>query len=328
MPRTLVIVWAGAVATQAQHAPELRSWAEARHVTLSPPFVSHETRPPYDAAVADDVERRLLDARAALDALDPEAARDDLAAAAALLERRPIPQAAWLMAEVHLLQAERLSDTDPDAARLHRRQAERLGGPRARSLSQDAPSAPGPVASSAPARLLGLRPGDVPYVDGVPQKALPRGRHHLRVVRGGREVYSRWLTVHGPTVTIVTAAPPPCSDRDLAGAGLESGAAVGAPLATCPVWAMARPTPQGIEVAMCHESHCGPLLPWRASDGETFSGSAQPDHEPGGIPAWLSWTIAGVATATATSLVLWQTGVFDAPTPGSTKFVVVPPKRP
>jgi hypothetical protein len=278
------------------------------------------------------VESLLSEARAAIDALDAEGAERALAEATRRLEATPPPQAAWLMAEVHRLDAERLAETDPHAARAALTRAIELGGPRAPSLDLQASGAPPLLEpAGAPVRLLGLGSSDRLFVDGVERQPsrLPSGRHHVRVLRREREIYSRWVQLTAPTTSVRLRTPPPCSDADLAGARIEGGRAAGAEGTHCPNWVLARPAGDAVEIARCRGSRCGTLLPWHHDDGVIFRPPAQlPPDDGGGFPAWLTWTLAGVASVAATGVVLWQAGTFDEPAPGETRFQFTPPERP
>jgi hypothetical protein len=328
MPRTLVILWLGTAAAHEDKALDLASWAESRHVLLgvAPRASWPGVHEPENVAI--EVEGLLRDARAALDSGDPRAAEAALEAAESRLREQPPPQAAWLLAEILRMEAERLRADEPDRAARVLEQSHSLETGRAPSFRDPLSEPPAAAAPLHP--LEGTLAGDAIYVDALLHDTaqLPPGEHHVRVVRRGAAVFSGWVTAGNRPARIRTAGPPPCSDLDLAGTRIVGDRPHAPRSVSCPRWAVARDTSDGIAIAICERDACGSLLPWRRGQGEVLSAPAQVVPPTSSFPAWLGWTIAGVATATATGLVLWQTGALDPAAPPATRFVFTPPERP
>jgi hypothetical protein len=252
-------------------------------------------------------------------------------AEAILLGHPELPQAAWLFAERHRLEAHAAahgSAADQQRSRELTARADALEGFRATAagatpLSSDAAPA------ALPIRLGGPRPLDQVYVDGVlvgPEARVPAGRHHVLVARGAATVTSAWLETTPGSETALTDPTRACSTLDLAGlvAGPDASP-VPSPGVLCERWAVARRSPLGgAELAMCQRSRCGPWEPGRAPLAGVpvaAQGAPQAQVDPGAPwPTWLTWSLLGAGAAAATGLVLWQTGAFERPAP-RTEFV-------
>jgi hypothetical protein len=112
---------------------------------------------------------------------------------------------------------------------------------------------------------------------------------------------------------------PPCSTEDLEGVAFSSEAEARAPNGVrCPTWSVAGPGAKRgtIRAALCERDACQPASIWAY---EVLSPSLAASAKKG-LPAWATWTIAGVGVAAAASVILWQSGAFDRAEP--TKRVV------
>ena len=71
------------------------------------------------------------------------------------------------------------------------------------------------------------------------------------------------------------------------------------------------PSAGTVNIALCNGDRCQPS----ATLSDPLAAALASDERTGGkgfLPAWAAWTLAGVGVAAATSIVLWQAGVFDA----------------
>jgi hypothetical protein len=242
------------------------------------------------------------------------------------------------MAEVHSLRADLLARR-PDseaASREARDAAALLEGARTTAYEASLGGAPSKGDARGESReLFGLLPSDEIEWDGRPSGATltaASGEHQVRVLRRGALVWAGWveLAPGQSRVTLTVPVPEPCTALDLGNVGSKRGRAVPPSDVRCPNWALARPAERSsVEIATCQGSECGPWLRWRHDAGVP---SVPPDHrhatEP--WPVWATYVAAGVGAVLATGLVLWQTGAFDEPEPGSTVWVfggVAPARR-
>ncbi|MBK8997304.1 MAG: hypothetical protein IPM35_16360 [Myxococcales bacterium] len=323
MSKALVLIWLGTSAAQANHEPELDSWARARWVELEPPATDAPTGLPYDDALAQRLEELLDQARLAASSLDDATASERLRAIEQSLREHPaLPQAAWLLAEALQIEASIAGRTAPDDRPQLLARARALEGQRATAFGEPA-EARAPSASLLSVSLS-TRASDQIYFDGnrVGRRfELLRGEHHVRVVRRGRVVWAGWVPVEkAGALALPLPAPVACSLDDLGDVRVSGGKVAVPAHVGCARWAVARPAASGgIEIASCRGSWCGPLMPWRRHDGAIYSGPPQPPPEPG-FPAWASWALVGVGAAVLTTGVLWQAGAFDEPERGSTRF--------
>lgn len=343
MTRAVVVVWVGAISLRTAHEPDLASWAEARGIELDDlapdaplPALTHD----------DDVATRVDGAISeALSIGEPREAASLLGSAEALLRAHAdLAESAWLMAEILRARATLGAFGDEENAGSLERLADTLEGPRAEpfdprvrpkrdegkapeetSAAPDrAAEAPGGSIRFGPGQLL---PTDDVFVDGVvaPHAELPRGLHHVRVVRGSGLAWAGW-TDSAERTTIRIPGSAPCSPADLGAVDTSGSRVVLEHRVLCPNWVVARSAgTDRIEVAQCRESDCGTFLPWRRQWGASFE---PPVHSP--WPAaqsnsWIFWTAASVAAAAATGVALWQAGVFEREPEKQVRFVVHPP---
>jgi hypothetical protein len=266
----------------------------------------------------------------ALGTLDDAAVTRKLATVDRLLRDNPaLPQAAWLMAEHHAL-AFALHSRNPGAAEAAQ-QALRarilLEGTRAPALDET-PPASSPLPRDVHVQLRGHRATDQIFWNGVQQRPplrVPSGEHHVRVLRRGRIAFAGWVQLDEKERAVTIPAPPACSSADLAATQIVGGQVRPAAGTSCPRFIVVQNTPSGIEVSQCSGAICGPLLPWRKGAGALFEGPPQPKRvEP--FPTWVA-VGTGVGAAILTTIVLWNTGLFEERAPGRTRFVFTGPNQ-
>ena len=306
----------------------LERWARARGLRLVAPTSRPGPRLAVDMDLADRVEAELARAHDAVTAEDEGGADRALARAEGLLRAHAeLPNAAWLMAEVHRAWSSRWSRLPPhdaERARLEWQRAAVLDGGRSAGVGEGAAPHEAPIDSA-----LALDGEGVARLDGRATAAGPlhiaAGEHHLVVERSGAIVWAEWVTF-APSATLHVAVPDPapCSTEDLAGATLDHGAvrAVGV---RCGSWVAAAPGPAGrLLVATCEGATCGTVLEYSAlPDG--LSQTAPPRTEKiataGRWPRWASWTLVGVGVAAAAvGVTLAATGAFRS-SPPEVQFV-------
>ncbi len=337
MSHVLVLLWLGTSSARAAHQPDLDSWQRARQVAFEAPAADGSSPHGYDRALADRIEKLLDEARIAAGSLDEKTALSRLAVVGRLLHAHPeLPQAAWLLAERLEVEAD-VYDRQPDgtarAAKLRAR-ARSLEGRRALSYTtateengadrkEPAPKPEPSAGAAAPAPQArqqltaeGLLRGDSLYIDArrvAARFALAPGEHHARVVRRGRAVWAGWVRVAAGATKLQLPVPAPvaCSLADLGGAHLD-GSRVVAHNVRCRHWAVAVPAAHndGVRVATCNGSSCGPLLDWQQGFGKDFTGPAQP-AERHRWPGWATYFLAGVGIAATAGIVMWRTGAFE-----------------
>ncbi|MBK7581476.1 MAG: hypothetical protein IPI67_14860 [Myxococcales bacterium] len=331
MSHTLVLLWLGATAQQADHTPDLDSWARARLTSLSAPAPDREEGARYDDSVASKLEELLDQARLAAASLDDAAARERLAEVDRTLRAHPeLPQSAWLMAEALNVQGQVAARTDPTAEQAFVSRATALEGPRAPAFGETTGATTTPP-ELVTVTLPGAQAAAEVHVDGrrVRQRFQIRaGEHHVRVVQRGRLAWAGWIAIEKPGALSLPVPPPlPCSLDDFEGTRLGAKKLSVPSHVRCPAWAVARPSASGgIEIATCHDNVCGPLVIWKHHYGAVYSGPPQPAPEPG-FPAWASWMLVGAGAAVLTTGVLWQAGAFDERAPGNTRFEFYGPKQ-
>lgn len=309
----------------------LAAWAKHRHLTLEPPRAEpSEPRWVYDSRLVQMVEQLLEAARLSAGSLDEELAIEQLRRAEALVYAHPeLPQAAYLLAEAAWQQAA-LADRQGHArlAEIQRGRAARLEGARVPPYAAATQLRTGPGTDDSDPlvpRVLNVKgpaPSDSLVWDGIRQATLRLttsvGEHHVQVLREHRIVWAGFVTVHPDPAELIlpVPAPAPCTLSDFSSVSLAEDRVDVAPPVRCAAWAVARPsTISGIDVALCQFDRCGPLLNWRQGFGEPLR---YPLHEPHPwrLPSWTSYVAAGVGTAAAASLLLWQSGAFDEPARG------------
>jgi hypothetical protein len=329
----LVVLWLGAAAELSAHRADIAAWGKARGVHAVAPEAA--AGPGYDASLAEQVEALLEQARTEAPAAGVTSPLER--AEVILLTHPELPQAAWLFAERHRLEAHaaaaRGGAAEQQRAGELAARANALEGLRAAAAgAAPLPSDVAPV--GAPLRLSGPRPLDQVYVDGLlasPDAVVAAGCHHVLLARGAATVTSVWVEATPGTETPLADPTRACSALDLAGLDAGTGSAPRPPPGVlCQRWAVARRSPLGgTELAPCQASRCGPWEPVRhplggapvaAAGGPPHAG-AEPDAP---WPAWLTWSLLGAGAAAATGVVLWQTGAFERPAP-STEFVFTGP---
>jgi hypothetical protein len=281
-------------------------------------------RTPTD--VSAQAEALLARASTALSALREAEARTALTQTKRLLHAHPeLPEAAWLMAEQHILSSELAAARgDGDNAWL-RTAALALEGPRAEPFREGSPAhdaAPAP--KQLQASIAGLSNRERVEWDGRLRHtsfATVAGEHRLRVLRGDRVVWAGWVLVNEarPRVEIELLPIAPCSSEDFEGTFLTAAGPVAAAGVRCPVWAVASPANDGLRIALCHASRCGSLHA-PARSGDPFRPPAQP-FVAASFPRWALWAAASVGAAAAASVVLWQAGAFSEAPPARERWI-------
>ncbi|HET9956278.1 MAG TPA: hypothetical protein VFQ61_17340 [Polyangiaceae bacterium] len=290
--------------------------------------------------LADQIEAALDAARTALGSLDADAAERTLADIERKLDEHPeLPQAAWLMAEHHYVEAELLeraavvdrAGLKPTStrqtelrsrARELRNDAEALEGIRAMPFREEKSKELGPPPMTGISLgIAGLRPRDEIEWDGALQSSALTtrpGKHHVRVLRGERLVWAGWIQVTPDqrVLSLPVSAPAPCSGEELMGALDGDPAPIAAGATECPQWAIARMRGPLLEVALCRRAQCGR---WYGVQTEpvAFRGPAQPT-ERRGIPSWALYAGLGAGAALALGVVAVTSGWFDRNPPHET----------
>jgi hypothetical protein len=103
-----------------------------------------------------------------------------------------------------------------------------------------------------------------------------------------------------------------CSRAQLAGVRrIDATSQVVATGVSCPRWiaASAGERRGSVMVASCERDRCGPLLEWRV-ERRVLPEAPQPPTQRR-WPAWATWTLVGIGAATATSVALIASGVFE-----------------
>lgn len=317
----------------------LDAWARARGIRLE----ALEPSPPaaaFDPALAERAEKELDRARLAIGAADADAAERALARGESLLREHPeLPQAAWLRAEVERAWAARwlrVEPRDETRARAAWENAAALDGGRAPGIGEAAFPPRDAVKATVALALAGADEVTL-WLDGAPLQPTSRtaraatyvievapAEHHLLATSGGGTVFASWVAIAGaePAPLHVSVAPRgACSREQLGRAEVQDGR-IAAPGVTCARWLAAVPGERrgSVRVARCERDTCGPLLEWRVERMPTY-GPPQAHDKRSGWPAWATWAIVGIGAATATSVALVASGVFEA-RPVEPRFVV------
>ncbi|MGC4090488.1 MAG: hypothetical protein QM756_21960 [Polyangiaceae bacterium] len=269
------------------------------------------------------IESLLSSARTALGALRSTEADTALEEAAKLIrDHAELPQAGWLLAEHHVILAERIDEEDPERARELLAAAAALEGERVQAFRDSQTASPRvALPGRETVQLSGLSPRDQLEWDGE-IASLPlltrRGEHHARVVRRGRSVWAGWVSVGGQPLAaqLPLAAPAPCSADDLDGS-VDGEPGPRAHAATqCTEWAIARVSDGDLRLARCQGARCGP---WQSG---SLSHSAQPQAvSERRFPRWLTYAALGAGAALVTGFVLVQTGAFSNDDPARERWV-------
>ncbi|MBX3260340.1 MAG: hypothetical protein KF782_11670 [Labilithrix sp.] len=331
------VVWLEDGEAREDAARALGEWARARGIRLesleaSPPAI------PFDPTLAERAERELDRARLAIGAADADTAERALARSESLLREHPeLPQAAWLRAEVERTWSARWLRVEPrDEARARAawENATALDGGRAPGIGETA----FPPREAVEATLVVTGGDDVTlWLDGAPLQPTSRdargatyalevapAEHHLLATSEGGTVFASWIAIAGaaPAPLRVSVATRGACSREQLGRAQRRDGRIEAPGIACPRWIAAAPGERrgSVLVARCERDVCGSLLEWRVERLPTY-GPPQPHDRRAGWPAWATWAIVGIGAATATSVALIATGVFEA-RPVEPRFVV------
>jgi hypothetical protein len=333
LPPETAYVWLEGEPPEAEAARALAEWARARGVRLAAPREGGRASRPVDLAVGARVEEELARAHEALAILDLDGTERALARAEAMLRAHPeLPQAPWLLAEVHRAWAARFTRGTPrDEGRAARAVAAAiaLDGGRASGLGEPEDAAAAPRTVRATIDLVAPSGAEL-RVDGLPRApgelVLAEGTHHVVVAVGGAVALAQWVSVHeGAHVRLEPPSSAACSADDLGRASL-SGPGLRADGVRCADWVAATSgdRPRTIRVATCRGARCGELLEWSASSGETGPPIVEKARGKG-FPAWLAWTLAGLAAAAVATTAIFASGVASPP-PTTIQFVQGSPK--
>jgi len=330
----------------------LSEWARARGVTLqSIDDGAAAARPPVktDLTIADRVEKELDRAREAIGSNDADTAERALARAETTLREHPeLPQAAWLRAEAERtwsVRFTRIEPRDETRARIAWENAEALDGGRVPGIGEPTfggkPPAPSPKvkasfvlgssaarARDAVVRLDGriLTPAGP---DGMTFEAdVAPAEHQVLVTTadGSRVLFAAWIapSAGGSKIRMGLADGGACTREALNGVHRDASdpthVVVPAGVSCSSYLAVAPGEKKGsIFVARCEGEACGPLLEWRV---ERYGAGGPPQTTTkSSWPTWATWTLLGIGAATATSVALIATGVFDQ-RPVEPRFVV------
>jgi hypothetical protein len=316
---TLVVVWLGAEKPEGRMRAALDDWAAAQGAKLESPRADPSDGGAGPQAIAEQCDRGIEEARDQFNAGDDGGARRTLARLEQTLRDHPeIVQASWLMAERYRLEAQVATRLGENADRWHDA-ADVLEGSRAPAFGEPSRNATPTVQVMAGVAVRGARTHET-YWDGVrtrDQFSTPRGEHHLAIVRGKRVAWSGWVSaLVQTTFDVWIPDAPPCSVEDFEGTAFAGESVVTVPKGVrCGAWMVASPgQARGtLRAARCQEDGCQPASTWAY---EILAPVGQPKAPSGkGLPAWATWTLAGVGFAAATSLIMWRTGAFDRTEP-------------
>lgn len=319
----------------------LDEWARARGVRIAA-LEEQATTLTVDPSLGERVEKELERAHLAVGAADVDATERALARAETVLREHPeLPQAAWLRAEVERAWSARwlrLEPRDEARARVAWENAHALDGGRVAGVGETAfqPRAKVPTAFII---TNGKSPRITLRLDGIAREKsassgsdaeyrveLAPGEHHVLATSDGRIAFASWVAINA-----TTAAPPTrislygggaCSRDRFEDVRLDNGQQVRATGVTCPRWIAAIPGERrgSVRVARCENDTCGQLLEWRLE--QLPSQTAPEAHARASRwPTWATWTIVGIGAATAASIALIATGVFES-RPVEQRFVV------
>jgi hypothetical protein len=335
-----VVVWldGGTSSPSDDAARALSEWARARGVTLvtlddggALPAIT------IDPSIADRVEKELDRANDAIAALDADAADRALARAEAILREHPeLPNAAWLRAEVErswarrFLRIEPRDDTRAQAAwqNAYALDNGRVAGVGEADLGPRKRSAASILVRGVRNVRLTVRLDGVDLANGETSGdatkyaiEVPPAEHQLVALTDGNVVFASWVAIAPNTpVEIAVSESGSCGRATFASVKRGEGGDVHAAGVTCPSWvaAVAGERPGTVLVARCERDRCGPLLEWRV---ERYGGGPPQSVGSGAPwPSWATWTLLGIGAATATSVALVATGVFES-RPTEPRFV-------
>jgi hypothetical protein len=282
-----------------------------------------------DASAQQALERveALFDAaRTARGALRPAEAGAHLEEAERLIRNHAeLPQAAWLMAEHHLLLSEVTIESDPVAAAALVERARILEGERATAFGERvAPNAQSDSSPPVTVEVRGLSALDVVEWDAMqassPFSTKP-GEHQLRVLRGDRMLWAGWISV--PVDGAIVSPPLPktsaCSAEDLRETNATERGPRAAPGTACPRWAVAKVERGELRIALCRRDSCGE---WHTAphDPTPFVPPAQPTRDRG-FPHWVAYAAAGAGAALVAGLALSQSSAFSGSSSNRERWV-------
>ena len=301
---TLLLLLAGAPTPGERQL--LADFARQNHVAfIAPAPTPASSSRGYASELVLDIEGRLDEARTLASSLDEEHALALLDAVERDLSKHPeLPQAAWLLAEHHRIEADVRRDAPDSSARVKELTlaADVLEGPRALAFgaANDAPSAP-PAPKNVAVRDLTARDSlEIDGHGGGAERLVLPGVHQVRVLRERELVFAAWQRLGTePNVTLGVRPIAPCSEEDLSVEASGVTPRTHAPVA-CPEWFVARRMPQGLELSRCRASACGAFLPLAASAPETKP-----------FPAWATATLVGAGAVAAGFLAVWAAGGFE-----------------
>jgi hypothetical protein len=313
---TLLLLLAGAPTPGERRL--LADFARQNHVAfVAPAPTPASSLPSYRGELVLDFEGRLDEARTLASSLDEEHALALLDAVERELLKHPeLPQAAWLLAEHHRIEADVRRGQPGASSRVTALTlaADALEGARAPAFG-----AANEDTSAAPARTLvtvrDLSARDSLELDGRSggaERLVVPGLHQVRVLRGGELVFAAWERLGAePNVTLGLRPVAPCSEEDLSVEANGAAPRARAPV-TCPAWFVVRRAPHGLELSRCRASACGFFVPLV---------EAPPEAKP--FPAWATATLVGAGAVAAGFLAAWAAGGFehDAGGPAKTVFV-------
>jgi hypothetical protein len=312
----IALVWLGVGKPDDRPKMLLAAWSDRHGVALEEP----KTEPPMaiNGELDAQCEQTLEQARDQATAGDHHAARASLSRLEQTLrEHSELPESSWLMAERWRLESQIARSEGQDDEEWNAR-ADALEGSRAAAFGETSEPREAVPKIGVRVTVRGARRFEIDW-DDVPsagQVETVPGEHHLVVWRGSRVGWSGWVSTLTPgAIDLWVRDAAPCTADDLA--GVSDAASIPAGI-RCAKWALAAKglAPNSVRVALCRGSQCAPFET-ETEQNEVAVAPAAPSH---GFPAWATWTIAGVGTALATSVVLWRTGVFDRTEP-STRVV-------
>jgi len=273
--------------------------------------------PGYRGELVLDLEGRLDEARTLASSLDEEHALALLGAVEGELLKHPeLPQAAWLLAEHHRIEAA-VRREDPNAqSRVTELTlaADALEGPRALAFGAAAEStSAAPARANVSVRDLTVRDGlEVDGQSGGAERQVVPGLHQVRVLREHELVFAAWQELgREPYVTLGLRPIAACSNEDLGVDANATAPRAHAPV-SCPDWFVARRVPHGLQLAHCHASSCGPFVPLAPSP---------PEAKP--FPPWATATLIGAGAVAAGLVAVWAAGGFEHEPAGPAKTVFV-----
>ena len=314
---TLTLVWLGAQKPNAAATAALDRFARERGAQMEEPRREATPQGAALGSIGEHCEGLLDQARDQLQAGDEEAATGLLGQLEQSLRQHPeLLQASWLMAERYRSQARIARRSAPDQALQFERLAEVTEGARAPAFGEASSASRTPAAKVRVTLVVrGARRPEI-YWDGAPSGrdfSTTAGEHHLLVFRGARIGWAGWVSALAPgPIDVWVPDAPPCSAEDFEGVAVDVARVTVPPGVKCASWAAAAPGPSPftVSIALCNGDRCQPS----GTLSDSLAVAPVSDERPGGkslLPPWAAWTLAGVGVAAATSIVLWQAGVFD-----------------